>query len=62
MICELCTVNVVRGTVWRTPAVKSGGASFQAGFVLCGGCQRAVSYARPEPVDDTQLPQSEGGK
>lgn len=52
MICELCTIDVVRGTVWRTPAVTSGSASFPSGFVLCGNCHRAVTYARPESVED----------
>jgi hypothetical protein len=48
MICDLCTLEIIRGTMYRTDPVKS----FRGGFKVCYACRRAVESATPLEVNE----------
>lgn len=46
MVCTLCTVNVIKGTVYRLSGRKL------AVGVVCEDCRHDVAMAKPEAVDE----------
>lgn len=48
MNCSLCTMDVLRGTMYRT----AGDKHFQSGHVVCDTCRDAIIAARPEDINE----------
>jgi len=51
MICDLCTIDILAGTMFRTFQQKRIRTTY-SGFVVCEQCLDAVRSAIPETVDE----------
>lgn len=48
MICSLCTMETIKGTMFRTRPVRG----YVSGFILCDTCRSAVQYSEPEEINE----------
>lgn len=54
MICDLCTINVLQGSMFRTEP-QSRILSKYAGFTVCEMCADAVAHSRRIHIDEPSL-------
>lgn len=43
--CELCTVNILKGTIWKVKTARNGIV------IICDDCHSAVRFAEEEKYD-----------